>query len=163
MKSVVCSILISFLMSQSLDERYHSVEEIYGVLDSLNQIQEISNFYHLDTIGFSTQENIPILAVRISDNAHLKEDEPRVLFIGQVHAEEILGVEIIMELIDDLLFPGPSISSHMNILKQYLDIWLIPTANPEGLNVVHNELDLSYRKNKRDLSPNGPFPNNQFD
>ena len=113
-------------MSQSLDERYHSVEEIYGVLDSLNQIQEISNFYHLDTIGFSTQENIPILAVRISDNAHLKEDEPRVLFIGQVHAEEILGVEIIMELIDDLLFPGPSISSHMNILKQYLDIWLIP-------------------------------------
>ena len=150
MKSVVCSIFISFLMSQSLDERYHSVEEIYGVLDSLNQIQEISNFYHLDTIGFSTQENIPILAVRISDNAHLKEDEPRVLFIGQVHAEEILGVEIIMELIDDLLFPGPSIYSLMNILIQYLDIWLIPTANPEGLNVVHNELDLSYRKNKRD-------------
>ena len=86
-----------------------------------------------------------------------------MLFIGQVHAEEILGVEIIMDLIEDLLFPGPSIASHMNILKQYLDIWLIPTANPEGLNVVHDELDLSYRKNKRDLSPNGPFPNNQFD
>ena len=151
------------LIAQSLDDRYHSVEEIYGVLDSLDQIQEISDFYHLDTIGYSTQENIPILAVRISDNAHLKEDEPRVLFIGQVHAEEILGVEIIMDLIEDLLFPGPSIASHMNILKQYLDIWLIPTANPEGLNVVHDELDLSYRKNKRDLSPNGPFPNNQFD
>ena len=86
-----------------------------------------------------------------------------MLFIGQVHAEEILGVEIIMDLIEDLLFPGPSIASHMNILKQYLDIWLIPTANPEGLNVVHDELDLSYRKNKRDLSPNEPFPNNQFD
>ena len=95
------------LIAQSLDDRYHSVEEIYGVLDSLNQIQEISDFYHLDTIGYSTQENIPILAVRISDNAHLKEDEPRVLFIGQVHAEEILGVEIIMDLIEDLLFPGP--------------------------------------------------------
>ena len=163
MKIVVSYFLFTVLVAQSLDDRYHSVEEIYGVLDSLDQIEEISDYFHLDTIGFSTQENIPILAVRISDNAHMKEDEPRVLFIGQVHAEEILGVEIVMDLIDDLLFPDPSILSHMNILKQYLDIWLIPTANPEGLNVVHEELDFSYRKNKRDLSPEGPFPNNAFD
>ena len=163
MKSIISYFLFTVLVAQSLDDRYHSVEEIYGVLDSLDQIEEISDYFHLDTIGFSTQENIPILAVRISDNAHMKEDEPRVLFIGQVHAEEILGVEIVMDLIDDLLFPDPSILSHMNILKQYLDIWLIPTANPEGLNVVHEELDFSYRKNKRDLSPEGPFPNNAFD
>ena len=163
MKIIVSYFLFTVLVAQSLDDRYHSVEEIYGVLDSLDQIEEISDYFHLDTIGFSTQENIPILAVRISDNAHMKEDEPRVLFIGQVHAEEILGVEIVMDLIDDLLFPDPSILSHMNILKQYLDIWLIPTANPEGLNVVHEELDFSYRKNKRDLSPEGPFPNNAFD
>jgi len=163
MKIIVSYFLFTVLVAQSLDDRYHSVEEIYGVLDSLDQIEEISDYFHLDTIGFSTQENIPILAVRISDNAHIKEDEPRVLFIGQVHAEEILGVEIVMDLIDDLLFPDPSILSHMNILKQYLDIWLIPTANPEGLNVVHEELDFSYRKNKRDLSPEGPFPNNAFD
>ena len=163
MNRIISYFLFTVLVAQSLDDRYHSVEEIYGVLDSLDQIEEISDYFHLDTIGFSTQENIPILAVRISDNAHMKEDEPRVLFIGQVHAEEILGVEIIMDLIDDLLFPDPSILSHMNILKQYLDIWLIPTANPEGLNVVHEELDFSYRKNKRDLSPEGPFPNNAFD
>ena len=163
MKLIIIYFLFTVLVAQSLDDRYHSVEEIYGVLDSLDQIEEISDYFHLDTIGFSTQENIPILAVRISDNAHMKEDEPRVLFIGQVHAEEILGVEIIMDLIDDLLFPDPSILSHMNILKQYLDIWLIPTANPEGLNVVHEGLDFSYRKNKRDLSPEGPFPNNAFD
>ena len=146
MKYVIYLFIVPMLMAQSLDDRYHSVSEIYGVLDSLNQLQDINDFYHLDTIGFSTQKNIPILAVKISDNAHLKEDEPRVLFIGQVHAEEILGVEIVMDLINDLLFPGPSITSHMNILKQYLEIWIIPTANPEGLNVVHDELDLSYRK-----------------
>ena len=163
MKYIISFVFFSVLIAQSLDERYHSVEEIYGVLDSLDQIEEISDYFLLDTIGFSTQENIPILAVRISDNAHVKEDEPRVLFIGQVHAEEILGVEIVMDLIDDLLFPDPSILSHMNVLKQYLDIWLIPTANPEGLNVVHEELDFRFRKNKRDLSPEGPFPNNVFD
>ena len=101
MNRIISYFLFTVLVAQSLDDRYHSVEEIYGVLDSLDQIEEISDYFHLDTIGFSTQENIPILAVRISDNAHMKEDEPRVLFIGQVHAEEILGVEIVMDLIDD--------------------------------------------------------------
>ena len=51
----------------------------------------------------------------------------------------------------------------MNILKENLDIWIIPTANPDGLNIVHSELDVSYRKNTRDLSPEGPVPNNIFD
>ena len=152
-----------FLFSQELDERYHTVEEIYSYLDSLDNLEELEGWYHLDTIGYSTQENIPILAVRISDNAHIKEDEPRVLFVGQVHAEEILGVEVVMSLIDDLLFPDNSIYTHMNILKQYLDIWLVPTANPEGLNVVTENHDLSFRKNKRDLSPQGPYPNGVFD
>jgi hypothetical protein len=101
--------------------------------------------------------------VKISDNADIKEDEPRVLFVGQVHAEEILGVEAILSLMNELLFPSASTFSHMNILKQYLEIWLVPTANPEGLNVVHEGLDFSYRKNKRDFSPTGPVPNGIFD
>ena len=122
MKSVFFILLLGVLSSQSLDERYHSTSEIYDLLDSLNQLEELSDWFHLDTIGFSTQENIPILAARISDNASIKEDEPRVLFIGQVHAEEILGIEIVLDLMKDLLFPDPSISSHMNILKEYLDI-----------------------------------------
>ena len=78
--------------------------------------------------------------MRISDNADQKEDEPRVLFVGQVHAEEILGLEIVIDMMEDLLFPDASIHTHMSILKEYLDIWFIPTANPEGLNVVHDEL-----------------------
>ena len=163
MKYFISLLFLGFLASQVLDDRYHTTEEIYDYLDSLNQIESIENWFHLDTIGYSTQEDIPILAVRISDNANIKEDEPRVLFIGQVHAEEILGVEIILSLIDDLLFPEASSFTHMNILKSYLDIWLIPTANPEGLNVVHDGFDVSYRKNKRDLSPSGPFPNGIFD
>ena len=163
MKYLLITFLISVSFGQTLDDQYHSTSEIYAFLDSLNQLEELSDWYHLDTIGYSTQESIPILAVRISDNASIKEDEPRVLFIGQVHAEEILGVEIVIDLMKDLLFPDANILSHMNILKQYLDIWIIPTANPEGLNVVHDGLDLSFRKNKRDMSPEGPTPNNIFD
>lgn len=163
MKYFLSFILVFPIFGQSLDDRYHSLSEVYALLDSLNQIEELEDWVHLDTIGYSTQEDIPILCLRVSDNADQKEDEPRVLFIGQVHAEEILGIEIVIDMIEDLLFPDASIHTHMSILKQYLDIWFIPTANPEGLNVVHEELDLSYRKNKRDLSPEGPIPNGIFD
>ena len=149
--------------SQELDDRFHSVQEINALIDSLDQLEELDGLFHVDTIGFTSQENLPILAVKISDNADIKEDEPRVLFVGQVHAEEILGVEAILSLMNELLFPSASTFSHMNILKQYLEIWLVPTANPEGLNVVHEGLDFSYRKNKRDFSPTGPVPNGIFD
>ena len=163
-KNLLILIFFQFLIfSQGLDDRYHSVDEIYSLLDSLNQLEELDGWFHLDTIGYSSQENIPILVVRISDNADVKEDEPRVLFVGQIHAEEVLGVETVLDLVHDLLFPDASHYTHMNILKNYLDIWIIPTANPEGLNVVHEGLDMSYRKNKRDFSPTGPYPNGVFD
>ena len=156
-------LLFGLLHSQNIDQRYHTTEEIYNYLDSLNNLEAINNWFHIDTIGFSTNDTIPILSVRISDNASLKEDEPRVLFIGQVHAEEILGVEIVMDLIDKLLFPNVNSYSHMQILKENIDIHLIPTLNPEGLNIVHDGYDVSFRKNKRDFSPDGPYPNGIFD
>jgi len=163
MKSLFLIISIAILSGQGLDSRYHSTEEIYSLLDSLNQLEELNDWFYLDTIGYSTQDNIPILAVKISDNANVKEDEPRVLFVGQVHAEEILGVESVMSVLNNLLFPSTSMYTHISILKEYLEIWLVPTANPEGLNVVHEELDVSYRKNKRDLSPDNASPNGIFD
>ena len=161
---ILISILIlNHVNGQGLDERYHSVVEINTLLDSLDQLEELNGWFRVDTIGFSTQDLIPILAVKISDNVDLKEDEPQVLFIGQVHAEEVLGVEVVLDLMEDLLFPDNSIYSHMNILKQFMEIWIVPTANPEGLNVIHEGLDMSFRKNKKDLSPEGPYPNGIFD
>ncbi|MBT4249403.1 T9SS type A sorting domain-containing protein [bacterium] len=151
------------LSSQPLDERYHSYPEILSLIDSLSNIEEYQNILLVDTIGYSSLENIPIVAVKISDNVNIKEDEPRVLFVGQVHAEEVLGIEVILSLMNDLLDPRPEDYNHMNILKSYLEIWLIPSANPDGLGVVHEGLDLTFRKNKTDFSPGGPDPNGIFD
>ena len=156
-------ISMSFIFGQSIDSRYHDYDEILEVLDSLSNIESYQDWFMVDTIGYSSQDNIPILAVKISDNVQSKEDEPRALFIGQVHAEEVLGVEIVLELMMDLLDPSPEDFNHMNILKSYLEIWIIPSANPEGLGVVHDGLDLTYRKNKSDFSPSGVTPNGVFD
>ena len=155
--------LIGVVHSESLDDRYHSYGEIVSLIDSLSNIEEYQNIMLVDTIGYSSLENIPIIAVKISDNVTVKEDEPRALFVGQVHAEEILGIEVVLSLMMDLLDPRPEDYSHMNILRTYLEIWLIPSANPDGLGVVHDGLDVTYRKNKTDFSPEGVTPNGVFD
>jgi len=151
------------ISAQEIDPRYHTFQEIGELLDSLSQVDAYQDWFRVDTIGYSSHEGLPILAVKISDNVSVKEDEPRVLFVGQVHAEEILGVETVLGLMMDLLDPDASEYNHMNTLRSYLEIWLVPTANPEGMNVVHDGLDLTFRKNKRDFSADGPTPNGVFD
>ena len=112
--------------------------------------------------GYSGVDNLPIWAIKLSFNANIDEDEPKMLILGQCHAEEILGLEITIELIEWLLDPFSSanpiyIQSLLSILNTS-EVWIIPTHNPDGLSVVHGWYDSmntwyqdeSFRKNKYD-------------
>ena len=106
-------------------------------------------------IGYSQQENIPIYAMQISDNVLTQEEEPALLFVGQVHAEEVLGVQITMHNISQILQFREQ-DPYRQWISQ-LETWWIPTLNPEGHNVVTSNVDFTYRKNKRDNNNNGIF------
>jgi hypothetical protein len=169
--------LLSLLSGDSpLHERYHTYEEIKIQLEAWNT--EYGNnqnpsgaypgsgiIYHLEELGTSTEDGLPFWAVKLSYNANLDEDEPKILFLGQCHAEEILGVEITMELINKFLNPSPSYHlQNMQAILQSAEVWIVPTYNPEGLTVVHGDSvdgswlqDISYRKNKRDVNLNEIF------
>ena len=60
--------LIRVVHSESLDDRYHSYGEIVSLIDSLSNVEDYQNIMLVDTIGYSSLENIPIIAVKISDN-----------------------------------------------------------------------------------------------
>jgi len=178
-------LLLAFLLIGSvpgeaqnpLIERYHTYEEIAeqlylwneefgGNTNPSNLYPGSGIIYHLEEIGQSTQDGIPFWGVRLSYNADIKEDEPRVLFLGQCHAEEIYGVEITMEIIDMLLHPSEhqSYRQNMQAILETSEIWIVPTYNPEGLTVVHGYTegeewvqDVTYRKNKMDLDSDGLF------
>ena len=182
MKKIIIYILISittFLIGQNrLSERYHTYEEIRDSL-FLWEEQFGENFepnqqfypgsgviYHLEEIGMSSNEELPFWGVRLSFNAEQKQDKPRILFLGQCHAEEILGVEITMEIISMFLNPQDyqEWAYNMAALLYLAEIWVVPTHNPEGLRVVHGYeedghwiQDESFRKNKTDVNLNGIF------
>lgn len=159
-----------------LSERYHTYEEIQAQLAAWDTefggnptpsgaYPGSGIIYHLEGIGYSTQDNLPFSAVRLSYDADTNSDKPKVLFLGQCHAEEIFGVEITMELIRRFLFPTPQYPiQNMRAILESSEVWVIPTHNPEGLQVVHGfesdtgfVQDVSYRKNKQDVNQNGVF------
>ena len=173
-RTVFSSYLLTLIFGDSpLHERYHTYEEIQTQLeewndefgDSVNIYPGSGIIYHLEELGTSTEDGLPFWAVKLSYNANLDEDEPKILFLGQCHAEEILGVEITMELINKFLNPSPSYHlQNMQAILQSAEVWIVPTYNPEGLTVVHGDSvdgswlqDISYRKNKRDVNLNEIF------
>ena len=170
-------IVTSFLFA--LSERYHTFYEVedqlyqwsleFGDNESPwpNQYPESGIIYQLHQIGVSSNDNLPIYAVKLSYHADQDEDEARVLILGQCHAEEIYGVEIAMELIDWLLHPNafyPVNYLDRKMAIENTELWIIPTHNPEGLLTVHGDTlggewvqDEWFRKNKTDINLNGIF------
>ena len=149
---------------EGLHPRYHTYEEIKFEIDSL--ANEYPELVFVDSIGVTNTENIPIWAVKLSDNAAQDEDEPSVMYAGQCHAEEILGVEVTMWMINEILTNHNEMP--YSLWLQEIEIWFVPSYNPEGLNVVTSGLDTSFRKNKTDVNNNGIFdfeegPGNDID
>ena len=167
------------LSQNELSERYHSYYEIeQKIIEWDNQFGNNVNPYeiypgdegiifHHEIIGYSEVDNLPIWALKLSFNADIDEDEPRVLLLPHVHAEEIYGIEIIMEFIDRLLNPYPDHASSLQLIYEIMsktEIWIVPTYNPDGLRMVHGYddglgwiQDVYYRKNKKDINNNGIF------
>jgi hypothetical protein len=133
---------------------YHDNQEIYDEIVAWQQLYPDS--VRIDTIGYSQQDGLPIWAVKLSDNVHLDEDEATVLLVGQVHAEELIGVEITLALITEIL--EHRLQYPWKAWLQELELWIVPTLNPEGHEVVMTDsMDNSFRKNKRDCNLNGEF------
>jgi carboxypeptidase T len=146
--------MIVLLFIFTIDARYHTLDEIAIELDTL--AAAYPDIMRCDTIGYSSTENLPIFAAKISDNVLQNEDEPELLYIGCHHAEEILGIEICMYMINDLLTKYGS-DSAVTYWVNNREIWFVPLFNPEGHGVVMSGMDTTWRKNKRDNNNNGIF------
>ncbi|MEO0205411.1 MAG: M14 family zinc carboxypeptidase [candidate division WOR-3 bacterium] len=137
-----------------IDPRYHTYEEATQELDSITTLYP--TITNLDNLGFSTRDSLPIFGIKVSDNPGIKEDEPALLFNGIHHAEELLGCEVCLYLLNDLVSKY-GIDSAITYWIDNAEIWIIPILNPEGHNVVTSGIDTIWRKNKRDNNNNGFF------
>lgn len=139
-----------------IDSIYHTYEEVVDELNSIaNAYPDITR---LDTIGISTTDSRVILALKISDNPGDEEDEPAILYNGIHHAEELMGAEICMYMINSLV-TGYGIDPQIRAWVDSTEIWIVPIVNPDGHEIVMHvpSIDISWRKNTRDNNGNNTF------
>jgi hypothetical protein len=144
-------LLNSAVMARYDDPAYHNLDDIYTEIIALQD--SFPNYFRLDTIGYSQQEGLPIWAVLVNQDVNDADrviEKPSVIINGQYHAEEILGVEYCMWLLQKIA------TRQGRDWRRNINTWIIPTANPEGLKAVYT-IDNTYRKNKRDNIGDGMF------
>jgi hypothetical protein len=92
------------------------------------------NLCRLDTIGQSIQGR-QILAIKISDNPGIREDEPQFLYTSSIHGDETVGYVLMLRLADYLLTQyGLQTPEGIRVtrLVDSMEIWINPLFNPDG-------------------------------
>jgi hypothetical protein len=141
--SLVMPVLFTPVQAAIIDfDRYYpSYTDLVDFLDDLDASPIVST----RTIGLSN-DGREIVAIRISDNPDVDEDEPAFLFVGVIHGNEPLGIRVVLDLIETLTESYGSDTDITNWVNAY-EIWIVPVLNPYGY-------DNSWRKNGPNISGN---------
>lgn len=138
-------VLASGVYAQPLEECYHTLDELYEFIFDLQS--DFPQFVQVDSIGHSRGDMLghqyPVYAVKISDNVATFEDEPVNLIVAHIHAEEVAGMEATLRYMLRLVTNQDPYRTIRNQTQTYI----IPTMNPDGLEVLSMGLDETWRKN----------------
>jgi len=148
-------------VSKALDwETYPTYTQYDSIMQSF--ATTYPDLCNLDTIGTSIYGKL-VLALKISDNATVNEEEPEVFYTSTMHGDETGGFVLMLRFADYLLSNYTS-NIRVRELVDNLEIWINPLANPDG---TYNNGDIitsptRYNANGYDLNRNfPPVTNNQ--
>ncbi len=133
-----------------LDPAYTKYDNLYKKLQRIDRSG--ADLVQLNLIGFSTNENLPIHALKIG----AKTARRNVLIIGQHHGDEVLGVEVSLDIAEYFAENYQKNKKVTAILDQF-NFWIVPTINPEGYRIVSSGDYPWKRKNNTDTNKNGRF------
>ena len=88
--------------------------------------------------------------VKISDNPDLDEDEPEAAYIAAMHGDEVVGKELLINLIHYLV-DNYGTDPRVTDLVDGTEIWILPSMNPDGT-------AMTQRYNAGNVDLNRDFP-----
>jgi len=137
---------------------YHTLEELYAQMDQL--AKDYPQLVTAEVYGKSA-EGRELRAMKISFGPG---DKARILFSGNIHAQELSGAEFCMALSKKLL-AGYGKDLEVTALLNAAEVWVIPSLNPDGnFKASRRQAKIGatgfVRKNKNriDLNRNFPYP-----
>ncbi len=135
-----------------LEKPYHTYAEIIREIEGLQK--SFPSLIGLSRIGTTTRTRQPIYAARISSEVKQPDNRPAILIDGCHHSNEVLGAEISLAAIHNLVEQygkDPDITRWVDMFR----IYVVPVVNVDGHDVVTSGKDPRWRKNTRDTDGNG--------
>ena len=115
---------------------YFTYAELTELLIELQtQYPEILSYYSLT----KTYQGRQVWVVKISDNAHVNESEPQILFLGGVHGNERPGFQAVIYSLQSILenyttpFVNESFTFRIRQIVNTTELFFIPMVNPDGV------------------------------
>lgn len=128
---------------------YLTLSEVYAELDTLKKL--FPNLISAEQYLGNTIGNLPVYAVKISDNPDEDEDEPEVLYTALHHAREPMSM---MQMIYFMYYLLENYNTEPAV--QYLvnnrELYFIPVVNPDGYEYNRSQNPSGggmWRKNRR--------------
>lgn len=137
-------------LTQSNAENYVDAEAAVEKMAEL--VRRYPGYAHLinlnELLGLpSTEDGRDLFALQVSANPKVIEDEPKVLYIGQHHARELMTHHIVLDAAEKLLQDHASGDPTASLWLEKSAVWFVPVVNPDGLDHVFAE-DRMWRKNR---------------
>jgi hypothetical protein len=134
---------------------YPTYDQYVSLLESFQA--NFPNLCQLVEYGQSI-EGRKLLAVKLSDNVSVKEEEPEFLFTSSIHGDETTGYVLMLRLIDYLL-TNFATNQQISDLLMHTEIWINPLSNPDGTYYLSNSNIFGARRgNSNAIDLNRNFP-----
>jgi carboxypeptidase T len=124
---------------RNVDELYADMATISDTYPSLTELVTYGSSYCLlnggcFTNGGDHNAGFPLKAIRVT-NQDIPGPKPIFFLMGGLHSREITTPEIAMRMLDWLV-EGYGTDPDATWLVDHHEIWIVPTANPDGLWLV---------------------------
>jgi len=145
------------------DEALEYLQEIANDYPEICTLTDIGDshgkvYFNDGAVGYEDYQH-DIWLLKISDNVNESEDEPAVYLMGAHHAREPISTEVVLGIIEHLTSNYGN-DDAITAMVNNSEIYIVPMVNPDGHEVVLNQLNTMWRKTVADNNGDGQLSYN---
>ena len=142
------------------DEALTELQDIAAAHPEICTLSDIADshgktYYNNGVDGYENYQH-DIWMLKISDNVNENEDEPAVFYLGAHHSREPISTEVVLGLIHHLI-DNYGVDDEITYLLDNTEVYFVPMVNPDGHEVVLDQLNTWWRKTAADNNNDGIF------
>ncbi|CAF1465586.1 unnamed protein product [Adineta steineri] len=132
---ILLSSLIVLSTGQEKNGKHHNTEEVFDILDRIHD--KCPDITHIYDLPLKSIEKRPLRVIIFSDNPkHHEELEPEFKYVGNMHGNEVVGRELLLNLAEYLCDEYKNGNEQIQKLVDNTRIHLMPAMNPDGWEIA---------------------------